>query len=121
MKFEQLLDIMHCDFFEIQKDGKTLRCSDRYNRGLKDYYSSEVIDFYAIKSTTSNATGLLIRLAREETVNNYLDTLDAEQIVTVYDDKHNIHYHGKAGYAPLDCYFEFINTIFNGNEIIINA
>lgn len=56
-----------------------------------------------------------------KTVNNYLDTLDDEQIVTVYDDKHNIHYHGKAGYAPLDCYFEFINVIENGNEIIIRA
>lgn len=62
MKFEQLLDIMHCVFFEIQKDGETLRCSDRYNRGLKKYYSSEVIDFYAIKSKTSNDIGLLIRL-----------------------------------------------------------
>ncbi|MCI5617703.1 MAG: hypothetical protein MR352_06495 [Ruminococcus sp.] len=62
MKFEQLLDIMHCDFFEIQKDGETLRWSDRYNHYLKDYFDSEVIDFYTIKSTTSNDTGLLIRL-----------------------------------------------------------
>ena len=62
MKFEQLLNIMHCDFFEIQKDGETLRWSDRYNHYLKDYLDSEVIDFYTIKSTTSNATGLLIRL-----------------------------------------------------------
>lgn len=53
---------MHCDFFEIQKDGETLRWSDRYNHYLKDYFDSEVIDFYTIKSQTSNDTGLLIRL-----------------------------------------------------------
>lgn len=53
---------MHCDFFEIQKDGETLRLSDRYNHYLKDYFDSEVIDFYTIKSQTSNDTGLLIRL-----------------------------------------------------------
>lgn len=62
MKFEQLLNIMHCDFFEIQKDGETLRWSDRYNHCLKDYFDSEVIDFYTIKSQTNNDTGLLIRL-----------------------------------------------------------
>lgn len=63
------------------------------------------------------------------TVDNYLDTLDDEQIVTVYDDKHNIHYHGKAGNAPLNCsHFEFRNALErpylnggNGIEIVING
>ncbi len=55
------------------------------------------------------------------TVNNYLDTLNEEQIVTVFNDKHNIIYHGKAGYAPLNLYFEFRNATENGVDLIING
>ena len=60
MKFEQLLDIMHCDFFELQKNGETVRYADRYDRSLKAYYNDNVCDFYTVKN--NNETGLLIRL-----------------------------------------------------------
>ena len=85
---------------------------------IQKYYN-----IITIKKGESQMKGDLIMMKTKQykTVNNYLDTLDDEQIVTVFNDKHNIHYHGKVGYAPLNCYFEFINAIENGNEIIINA
>lgn len=54
-------------------------------------------------------------------VNTYLDTINDEQTIVVYNNKHNIVYIGKAGYAPLNLYFEFKNAIVRDNELIING
>lgn len=59
------------------------------------------------------------------TVLNYLETLPTTQIVTIYNDNHNIAYHGKAGYAPLTFDYVGLNSVTTSpehpNEIIINA
>ena len=68
MKFENLFNVMHCDFFEIQKAGEEFQhieyeMSGKMLKACKPYFNDDVIDFYIIKSKTSSETGLLIRLA----------------------------------------------------------
>lgn len=60
---------------------------------------------------------------KKMSVNTYLDTadIDDEQVVVIYNDKHNIHWVGRAGWAPLNCRFEFKNAVRKGNELIING
>lgn len=67
------------------------------------------------------------------TVNSFIEKIvekNPNQIVTIYDDKHNIIYHGKADFAPLTLWFEYRNSQtencidINGNSttnIIING
>lgn len=66
MKFENLFNIMHCDFFEIQKDGNIEKVeyelSGKMLAACKKYFDDDVIDFYTIKSKSNNELGLLIRL-----------------------------------------------------------
>ena len=66
MKFENLFNIMHCDFFEVHKNGE-IECieyemSGKMLAACKKYFADDVIDFYVIKSKASNELGLLIRL-----------------------------------------------------------
>ena len=66
MKFENLFNIMHCDFFEVHKSGE-IECieyemSGKMLAARKKYFNDDVIDFYTIKSKNSNKLGLLIRL-----------------------------------------------------------
>lgn len=68
MKFESLFNTMHCDFFEIQKTGKESQIIEyemtgKMLKACKPYFNDDVIDFYIIKSKTSNNLGLIIRLA----------------------------------------------------------
>lgn len=69
----------------------------------------------------------------EMTINHYIEQLInaglEKQIVTIYDRHHNIIYHGKADYAPINLYdtfrdSELITTIIDGQQItdlIING
>lgn len=66
MKFENLLNIMHCDFFEVHKNGE-IECieyemSGKMLAACKKYFNDTVIDFYVTKSKAGNELGLLIRL-----------------------------------------------------------
>lgn len=67
IKFENLFNVMHCDFFEIQKPGEGLQrieyeMSGKMLKACKPYFDNDVVDFYVIKSKT-NEIGLLIKLA----------------------------------------------------------
>ena len=66
MKFENLFNIMHCDFFEVHKDGKIERIeyemSGEMLKVSKKYFNEIVKDFYAIKSKNGNGLGLMIIL-----------------------------------------------------------
>ena len=66
MKFENLFDVMHCDFFEVHKNGNIEKIeyetSGKMLAACKKYFANDVIDFYTIKSKNSNELGLLIRL-----------------------------------------------------------
>ncbi len=47
------------------------------------------------------------------TVNNFIEKIvmkNPNQLVTIYNEKHNIIYHGKADFAPLTLYMEFKNS-----------
>ena len=47
------------------------------------------------------------------TVNSFIEKVvekNPNQIVTIYDDKHNITYHGKADFAPLTLWMEYRNS-----------
>jgi hypothetical protein len=48
------------------------------------------------------------------------ETIDENQIVTVYDKNNNIEYLGKAQFAPLNLRQEFIRAETVGNELRIN-
>ena len=58
--------IMHCDFFEVHKNGEIekieFETSGKMLAACKKYFDDTVIDFYVIKSKSSNELGLLIRL-----------------------------------------------------------
>lgn len=66
MKFENLFNIMHCDFFEVHKDGETEKIeyenSGKTLAACKKYFNDDVKDFYIIKSKKNNDLGLMIRL-----------------------------------------------------------
>lgn len=66
MKFENLFNIMHCDFFEVYKNGKIEKIeyemSGKMLAACKKYFDDIVIDFYIVKSKTGNELGLIIRL-----------------------------------------------------------
>lgn len=66
MKFENLFNIMHCDFFEVLKNGEIetieYEMSGKMLAACKKYFDDTVIDFYLIKSKSSNELGLLIKL-----------------------------------------------------------
>lgn len=66
IKFLDLLNTMHCDFFEIQKDGKSefveWEMSGKMLQTCKKYFDDAVLDFYIRKSSKSNELGLIIRL-----------------------------------------------------------
>ena len=50
------------------------------------------------------------------TINTYIETIvenNPNQIITVYDKKHNIAYHGKADFAPLSLWDEYQNSYVN--------
>lgn len=54
MKFENLFNIMHCDFFEVHKDGKIERIeyemSGKMLEVSKTYFNDTVKNFYVIRS-----------------------------------------------------------------------
>ena len=59
------------------------------------------------------------------TVNNFIEKMlenneDNQQIIVIYDDNHNIHYIGKATFAPKDCWITFKKAQMVGNESRIN-
>ena len=66
MKFENLFDIMHCDFFEVHKNGKIERIeyegSGKMLAASKKYFNDVIKDFYIIKAKSGNDLGLMIRL-----------------------------------------------------------
>lgn len=66
MKFENLFNVMHCDFFEIHKGGNIEKVeyetSGKMLTACRKYFGNDVIDFYTIKSKNSNELGLIIRL-----------------------------------------------------------
>lgn len=67
MKFLDLFNVMRCDFFEIQKCGKSefveWEMSGKMFQTCKKYFDDVVIDFYITRSNKSNELGLIIRLA----------------------------------------------------------
>lgn len=66
MRFEDLFNVMHCDFFEVHKNGNIEKIE--YEMGgkmleaSKKYFYDEVKDFYIIRSKNSNDLGLMIVL-----------------------------------------------------------
>ena len=66
IKFLDLFNTMRCDFFEIQKGGKSelveWEMSGKMLQTCKKYFDDTVLDFYARKSNKSNELGLIIRL-----------------------------------------------------------
>ena len=66
IKFLDLFNTMHCDFFEIQKNGKSERVewemSGKMLQACKKYFDDRVIDFYITRSNKNNELGLVIRL-----------------------------------------------------------
>lgn len=66
MKFENLFNIMHCDFFEVHKDGKIEKIdyemSGKMLKASKKYFNDTVKDFYAIRSKNGAELGLMIVL-----------------------------------------------------------
>lgn len=66
MKFENFFNVMHCDFFEIQKNGNIERVEYELSGKMlitcKKYFNDVVNNFYTIKSKDSNELGLLIEL-----------------------------------------------------------
>lgn len=66
MRFEDFLNIMHCDFFEIHKDGEIekIECEDSgvMLAASKKYFDYIVKDFYIIRAKNSNELGLMIIL-----------------------------------------------------------
>jgi hypothetical protein len=66
IKFLDLFNTMHCDFFEIQKDRKSelveWEMSGKMLQTCKKYFDDRVIDFYITRSKKNNELGLVIRL-----------------------------------------------------------
>ena len=66
IKFLDLFNSMHCDFFEIQKNGKSefveWEMSGKMLQACKKYFDDRVIDFYITRSNKNNELGLVIRL-----------------------------------------------------------
>lgn len=66
MKFEELFITMHCDFFEVHKNGKIERIeyegSGKMFTASKKYFNDVVKDFYIIRAKNSNDLGLMVRL-----------------------------------------------------------
>lgn len=66
MKFENLFNIMHCEFFEVHKDGKIEKIdyemSGKMLKASKKYFNDTVKEFYAIRSKNGNGLGLMIIL-----------------------------------------------------------
>lgn len=66
IKFYDLFNAMHCDFFEIQKDGKSefveREMSGKILKTCKKYFDDTVLDFYVRKSNRDNEIGLIIRI-----------------------------------------------------------
>ena len=66
MKFENLFNIMHCDFFEVHKDGKIERIdyemSGKMLKASRKYFNDTVKNFYAIRSKNGGGLGLMIIL-----------------------------------------------------------
>lgn len=66
MKFEELFVTMHCDFFEVHKNGKIERIeyegSGKMFTASKKYFDDVVKDFYIIRAKNSDDLGLMIRL-----------------------------------------------------------
>lgn len=66
IKFLDLFNTMHCDFFEIQKCKKSefveWEMSGKMLQTCKKYFDDRVIDFYITRSNKNNELGLVIRL-----------------------------------------------------------
>lgn len=66
IKFLDLFNTMHCDFFEIQKGRKSelveWEMSGKMLQTCKKYFDDWVIDFYITRSNKNNELGLVIRL-----------------------------------------------------------
>lgn len=66
MRFENLFNTMHCDFFEIHKNGEIekIECetSGAMLAASKKYFDCIVKDFYIIRAKNSNELGLMIIL-----------------------------------------------------------
>lgn len=66
MRFENLFNTMHCDFFEIHKNGEIekIECetSGVMLAASKKYFDYIVKDFYIIRAKNSNELGLMIIL-----------------------------------------------------------
>lgn len=66
MRFENLFNTMHCDFFEIHKNGEIekIKCetSGAMLAASKKYFDYIVKDFYIIRAKNSNELGLMIIL-----------------------------------------------------------
>lgn len=66
MKFEKLFNIMHCDFFEVHKNGNIEKIeyemSGKMLETSKKYFNDAVKDFYIIRAKDSNDLGLMIVL-----------------------------------------------------------
>ena len=66
MKFEDLFNTMHCDFFEIHKNGEIEKIeyenSGKMLAASKKHFDCIVKDFYIIRAKNSNELGLMIIL-----------------------------------------------------------
>jgi hypothetical protein len=66
MRFENLFNTMHCDFFEIHKNEEIekIECEDSgvMLAASKKYFDYIVKDFYIIRAKNSNELGLMIIL-----------------------------------------------------------
>jgi len=55
------------------------------------------------------------------TIGKFLENVEENQVVVIYDKNHNINWIGKAGYAPIYTdHMEYKNSYVCGNELRIN-
>lgn len=66
MRFVDLFNRAHCDFYEIKKDGELehveFESSGKALSALSKYFECVVADAYVVRSKAGNELGLLVRL-----------------------------------------------------------
>ena len=106
-----------------QKDAKHIY---REIKAMVNTETAETTETAKTAETTETAkTAETTETAETISVNNYIEKLlenneENQQIIVIYDNNHNIHYIGRAAYAPCNCWFTFKNAHIVGNELRIN-
>ena len=104
-------------------DITTQRDAKHIYREIKAMAKTETAETTETAKTAETAE--TTETAETISVNNYIEKLlenndENQQIIVIYDNNHNIHYIGRAAYAPCNCWFTFKNAHIVGNELRIN-